>query len=290
MSDSATPPPSSPHAAPPKPVAQEIKIIAHSSLFYWWPVWFFGFLFAAWTYVDNYRLAIVSADSQIREEVQPDGRKVYKIWVEGNSERLLSDSVRARHDAPTELVPGPRVSPRPWMGPVYLLVLFLVIIITNVPLRGLWSLVAIISIILVAVLMTLFDKWDVVLQKSGDLHIYMNMAGYLALSTGVFIAWVAAVWVFDRRTYIVFTPGQIKVCEEIGGREKVFDTTNLSLEKHRDDWFRHIILGFGTGDLTVKTAGADRHEIVLPNVAFIGFKIDAIEQMLRTKQTEQTRV
>ena len=36
----------------------------------------------------------------------------------------------------------PHISPRTWMGPMYLIILILVIVITNVPLRGLWSLVA----------------------------------------------------------------------------------------------------------------------------------------------------
>jgi hypothetical protein len=43
-------------------------------------------------------------------------------------------------------------------------------------------------------------------------------------------------------------------------------------------------LGFGTGDLTIKTSGAERHEIVLPNVAFIAFKIKAIQQILHAQE------
>jgi len=182
--------------------------------------------------------------------------------------------------------PRIRVSSRVWMGPVFLVILFLVILITNIPLRGLWSLVAIISIAMVALIFTVFDIWDDLLRQFGNLHIHINMAGYLFLAVGVFAAWALAVFFFDRRSYIIFTPGQIRVCEEIGGREKVYDTTGLTIEKHRSDWFRHIILGFGSGDLSVKTAGADRHEILMPNVAFIGFKIDAIEDMIRSREVK----
>ena len=60
----------------------------------------------------------------------------------------------------------------------------------------------------------------------------------------------------------------------------------MTIEKRRDDWFRHIFLGFGSGDMVIRTAGADRHEILMPNVALIGFKIDPIQQLMRQRQIE----
>jgi hypothetical protein len=284
MSTGPTPPAAPAPAG--KAIPQEIKVIAHSNLFYWWPVWFFGLLFSLWTYADNYRMAIIGDRSQIEKTgIGDDGKERFVIKVEGDTERLLKDSKAEKtNDGASYLAVRPRVSTRSWMGPLFLLILFLVVIITNVPLRGLWSLVTIISIVVISLILSLMDKWDDLLRAMGDLHVYINMAGYLAISLALLAAWIIAVYVFDRRTYIIFTAGQVKVCEEIGGREKVYDTTGMTLEKRRDDWFRHIILGFGTGDLTVRAAGADRHEIILPNVAFIGFKIDAIESMLRARQ------
>ncbi len=287
MSTSPTPPATP--AVPAKPVAQEIKVVSHSHLLYWWPVWFFGFIFALWTQIDGDRLAIIGPNSRIVQGKGSDNRDIVYIRVEGDTERLLNEAreqEKKANDKPDEkmFVPMIKISHRSWMGPVFFVILFLVIMITNVPLRGLWSLVAIISIVVIALLLSLFEKWDALLKALGDLHIFVNMAGYLAISVALLVAWVMAVLVFDRRTYAIFTPGQLKVCEEIGGREKVYDTTGLSLEKRRDDWFRHLFLGFGTGDLTIKTVGADRHEIVLPNVSFIAFKIHAIEQMMRSRQ------
>ncbi len=40
---------------------REIVVISHSPIFYWWPVWFVGFLMAALTYLDGHRMAIVPA-------------------------------------------------------------------------------------------------------------------------------------------------------------------------------------------------------------------------------------
>ena len=47
----------------------------------------------------------------------------------------------------------------------------------------------------------------------------------------------------------------------------------MTIEKRRDDWFRHIFLGFGSGDLVVRTAGADRHDILMPTSPSSGSKL-----------------
>ena len=266
--------------------SRELRIYSHSGLYYWWPVWFFGFVFALWTLAEDNRMVIVPHKGTVIEK--DDVSKKVTITVIGIEEKIedmrLWKEAETVEGKPDSAHPRLRVSSKVWMGPLYLTILFLVILITNVPLRGLWSLVAIISIALLALTFSLFDLWDSLLRNFGNLHIHMNMGGYLFLAVGVCAAWALAVFFFDRRSYIIFTPGQIRVCEEIGGREKVYDTTGLAIEKHRADWFRHIILGFGTGDLSVKTSGADRHEILMPNVAFIGFKIDAIESMIRSRE------
>ena len=82
---------------------------------------------------------------------------------------------------------------------------------------------------------------------------------------------------------MIFTPGQFKVCTEIGGGEKVYDTTGMTIEKQRSDLFRHWILGLGSGDLIVNTSGAQAHHFDLPNVLFIGRKVQQIEEMLRER-------
>lgn len=37
----------------------DLRIYAHSSLFFWWPVWAVAFVMALWTYLDNYHLVLV---------------------------------------------------------------------------------------------------------------------------------------------------------------------------------------------------------------------------------------
>jgi hypothetical protein len=178
-----------------------------------------------------------------------------------------------------------RVSHHAWLGTIYLLILLVVIFITNVPLRGLWSFVAIMAVVVLALIITLFHGWDTLFESVADLKVYINLAGYLTMSTAVFIIWAVATYGFDRRTFIIFSPGQIKVCEHVGASVRTYDAVGVTFEKQRDDLFRHYILGFGSGDLIVRTAGAERHEIRLQNVLGIGWKLKPIEDLLREKTT-----
>jgi hypothetical protein len=299
---------STPAAPAPQPAVgltgpNEIRVYSHSSLFYWWPVWFFGFVFALITWIDGGRMAIVDHDSLlIREKMDIGGQEktvsrivspddAYRMNqivapADDNAKKWFRDQNGAIQAGAVVETLKPRVSHRSWMGPTFLFILLLVVLITNVPLRGLWSLVVIITLVVAALLISLFGGWDVIFSNIAALHVFINLAGYLVIAGVLAGMWTVATFVFDRRSYVIFTPGQIRVCEEVGARERTCDTTGLSIEKHRDDWFRHIILGFGTGDLTIRTAGADRHEITMPNIALIGYKIDAIQQMIRHRQID----
>jgi hypothetical protein len=291
-----------PPAADTTPGFDEIRVYSHSPLFYWWPVWLFGFIFSLVTLMDNDRMAVVPGETLLVKE-KVDGKLRTTVYAPAQDNDLMAKITVPATDkdrqnlekAGTKLPVGseayeirPHVSARSWIGPTYLIILFLVIIITSVPLRGLWSLVVLIGLVVLALMVSLFKWWDDILGALYGLHVFINLAGYLLLSTGLFVGWAVATFIFDRRSYIVFTPGQIRVCEEIGSRERTYDTTGMTIEKHRDDWFRHIFLGFGSGDLSVRTAGADRNEILMPNIALIGFKIDPIQQLIRQRQIDTT--
>src|SRR5262249_27695669 len=154
-----------------------------------------------------------------------------------------------------------------------------VVVITNVPLRGMWSVVVILTIIMLSVIFALAGWWERIFSALNLLDIRINMGGYLFIGLFLFAIWLITMLAFDRQIYIVFTPGQFKVCTEIGGGEKVYDTIGLTLERQRSDLFRHLILGLGSGDLVVKTSGAQAHHFDLPNVLFISKKVQMIEDL-----------
>src|SRR5438105_201733 len=80
MSSTPTPPPpgATPLSAPPPSPTHaaeevEIKIISHSNLFYWWPVWAVGLIMAVLTFFDGHRMAIVPEGTVARTGVTVAG-------------------------------------------------------------------------------------------------------------------------------------------------------------------------------------------------------------------------
>jgi hypothetical protein len=149
-----------------------------------------------------------------------------------------------------------------------------------------WSVVVIITVIALSVIFALAGWWESIFNALSLLDIRINMGGYLFIGIGLFGIWLFTLLFFDRQIYMVFTPGQFKVCTEIGGGEKVYDAMGLTLERQRGDLFRHYILGLGSGDLVVRTSGAQAHQFDLPNVLFISKKVQLIETLLQTKKVE----
>lgn len=166
------------------------------------------------------------------------------------------------------------------LGVLYFLTLFLTIIITNFSMRGLASGVAIMGGILLAVILAFLGWWDEIFRWFGNLTIHLTLGAYFWFSTLIFVTWVLTVFVFDRLSYWEVTPGQITHKLLFGSGSKSYNAQGMGLEKHRDDVFRHWLLGSGSGDLKIRTSGATREEIDLLNVLFIGSKVDAMQRLI----------
>jgi hypothetical protein len=290
---STTPAPSAP--PPPKPAQdeRELKIVSHSNLFYWWPVWAVGLLMGLLTLIDNHRMAVVPEGSHAHRTV---GVKIDAAGGTEDREAIVlpkpKDAKHARQlppdDADEPFQPSLHMASTGTYGVIFLITLLLVIVITNVPLRGMWSVVVIVTVILLSVIFGLAhwggrSWWELIIEKLALLDIRINAAGYFFVSGILLAIWLITFLFFDQQTYIIFTPGQLKVRTEIGGGEKAFDSMGMTVEKQRSDLFRHWILGLGSGDLVVNTTGAGVHHFDLPNVLFIGKKVQEIEDMLREK-------
>jgi hypothetical protein len=170
------------------------------------------------------------------------------------------------------------------MGVAYIITLFLVILISNITLRGLASALAITGIALLAVLFAYFDLWSGIFDWFGSLNVFINAGAYFWFSTLIFVVWAFATFVFDRMTYWRITPGQITQEKVFGASTKSFDTESMTFEKRRDDIFRHWLLGLGSGDLRIHAFSAGQREnIEIPNVLFIGSKIQAIQLLIATQ-------
>jgi hypothetical protein len=302
---SATPPtpPSKPvppvSSVPPPPTTrEEITIYSHSNLFYWWPIWALGFLFGVLTFFSHHVMAIVPNEIEVSRTwlVQSapgeDPKPREGILVVNDGKHHLPPATKINNALEPPEKPHLKVSGQKDFGMVFVLVLLFVIATTNVPLRGLWSVVA----ILVVLMLLLMAERSGMLGQIVDLYrlidIRINMAGYMLLATGLIIPWLQAFFFWDHQIYIRFTPGQMRVVTAVGSGEQVYDTQGMTVEKQRSDFFRNVVIAGpfgGSGDLIVRTSGAQAHQFELHNVLGISRKVSQIEEMLRKRNVIETK-
>jgi len=261
---------------PPK----EIVIISHSTIFYWWPVWLVGFLMAAFTYLSGQLMALVppgTVAESSRTVAGNDGPRDVLVLPPGKqlpTDRATETPLQPRFHMPVSNNPGV----------IFAITLCLVIVITNVHMRGLWSVVVILAIAFVAVVLAVLGWWDVILRTLGLIDIHINALGYVSISLFLFAIWALTFLLYDRRMATIFSRGKVRVRTVIGGGETSYDTFGIRVEKHTDDIFRHWLLGFGSGDLTVKTSGTNAAQFEIPNVLFINRKLELIRRMLLERE------
>jgi hypothetical protein len=280
----ATPPGAVPVYEVPPPGARKKKIdylvvYGHSNLLYWWPVWLVSFILAGVTYLEGHQMAVVPHGTVVEHNAAIAGLAGPRdalVAPEGQSFRLAPEEGKR----PTA---GMTVSSNNNLGVIFVATLVLVALSSTILFRGLVSLVVVIVLIALTVTFALFGWWNDILAYLGGLDIRMNAAGYLAVAIPLFLAWLAVVLLYDRQIYMVFDQGQIRYVREVGDSEVVMQSEGAIVEKKRNDVFRHWLLGFGTGDLMVRTGGPGGPTIELENVIGIGRKLTVINQMVKEK-------
>jgi hypothetical protein len=258
------------------PLPTSITVISHSMLFYWWPVWLCGLLFGVLSLLDGYHLAVVPEGASLTGPTDIAGSPVYTLIVP-RDDPILRGAAGENEPFPV------RVTASPVYGLIFCTVLLFVIFSTNVPLRGLWSWVALLSLIILALVFAGLGLWGTIAQTLGRLHIYLSAAGYLFVSIALLLLWLVTVFGYDRQRYIVFTPGQLVVHREVGDMQRVYDTANVTVEKRRSDLFRHVLLGFLSGDLIIQLPGQQGGQLELPNVLFAEWKVKQVADLMKTR-------
>jgi hypothetical protein len=214
-----------------------LRIYSRSNIFYWWPVWLFGFLFAFITYFQG---GVIDVD-QVRRE-----------WFHPSSA----------------------------LGLAYIFILMAVITFSNLTMRGIYSVTLLLTIAFLTVLFAWIGWWDEIFYFVPLLSVHMNMGFYLVFSSLVLVLWLLSFFIFDRVQYWRVRPGQLTREDMIGGAEETYDTRGMLVQEFSDDYFRHYLLGLGTDDISLQTAGAKQKTIRINNVLFANAKVDAIQRLV----------
>jgi hypothetical protein len=262
----------------------QVVVYHHSTLFYWWPVWLLGYVFALYTYVDNKHLAIVPAGTEAVESREIDvghGKREERHVLILPPGKELVRKTDAKGDRAIFQPTIYTTSHRP-IGTIYALTLLVVIAMTSISVRGLWSLFVFLLVVMLTIIFQLAGWWEIIFHNLGQLSVYINLGGYLLISSVLFALWVINVFFFDRQTYMIFTPGQVRVRLVIGGEETVYDAAGMVVQRQRNDMFRHWVLGFGSGDLLIRPAGV-AYPLELPNVFNVSQVVRRIEKMVQEK-------
>jgi hypothetical protein len=275
--------------------SREIRLYSHSPIFYWWPVWLVGFALAFVTYFDGTRMALVPPGTEARRdwvvEVAPGERATREGLIlppsePGHPQHLPPEGDRTAGAAlPAPEQPHVRMASNQYLGSIFVITLLVVFVCSNVPLRGLWEWIAVLAIGLVISVVAVYGWWGSLMEWFGLLHMYINMACYVFLSTWLFALWAVTVFFFDTRTYIILCAGQVRIRQEIGHGEKIYDVTNMTFHLQPNVFLRHRVLGlFGAGDLVVRTGGPQAEVIDWPNVLFVRRRLKQIEHMLHSRE------
>ena len=178
------------------------------------------------------------------------------------------------------LATAPGARPSSALGLTYLSILLLLIVFTNVRLRGVNSIMALTAVAFVAVLLAWLGLWDDIAGLIPYLTVHMNTGFYLVFSSGLLIIWLLMFFVFDRLTYWRVRPGQMTVEHLIGGGAESFNATGLRFHKLNSDLFR-ATLGFDAGDLEATTSDGTKLELF--NVIFVSRKVAAVEELIAVR-------
>ncbi len=276
--DASTPRPATANA----PVA--VSLFGHSNFFFWWPVWALAFAFGALTWWSNERLAIVPADTTIQHDAAAKQivLTIPDASATGTLKTALEQKAKAEDGFPQ------RIADNKNYGVLFTTGLLLIILITNIRMRGPWSLIIVVSIVVLTVLLAYMGAWDNIFTSLALFRVSISSSGYFYLAGVLFPAWLVVVFFFDRQAYVVFTPREVRVRSELGGPELTFSVFNLTITRRREDEFRHWILGYGSSDLTIQTAGENGQEFIFFNVLSVGTKLHALREMYKDSPVKIT--
>ena len=113
---------------------RELVVFHHSNLFYWWPVWLLGFILAGYTWYENDRMAIVPPGTEAVEKQRLQGQEEDRDLLILPKGKHVRTHLNAEGEREINQ-PYVRMSRHKGLGTLFMAVLLLVIIITNVTMR-----------------------------------------------------------------------------------------------------------------------------------------------------------
>jgi len=171
------------------------------------------------------------------------------------------------------------IHPSASLGIVYVTIFFMTLVFTNFTFRGSASLGVGMALIMMAMAFALLGVWDNIFDAIGYLSVHMNLGFYVLTSPLLFGLWAYSTFLHIRFNHYRVRPGQLEKVKLIGDREISYDTRGAVVEKFGEDFFRHWILGLGSGDICISTSGAKSEELIIRNVLHVDKTISSLRKL-----------
>ena len=131
----------------------------------------------------------------------------WPAWVAGFAVALISYTQGRDVAIVPEIID--RVHPSNNPGIFFIAVLVSLIVFTTTKLRGIYSVVTVVTVAFFVVLFAWFGWWDNILRFIPHISARANMGFYLLFSGSLLAVWLLAFFVFDRLTIWRVRPGQM---------------------------------------------------------------------------------
>lgn len=165
-------------------------------------------------------------------------------------------------------------------GFLFMALLLLVAIVTTVRMKGIRSVVLVLAVALLTVLAAWLGFLDDIFQVVPALSTHLSAGFYLSFGGILLLVWFTVVFLFDRLVFWQISEGQLVRVRVIGMAEKAYDARGLTVEHEADDLLRHVVIGFGSGDIILRTSGAEQATVPLRNALRVNHKIDRIHHLV----------
>jgi hypothetical protein len=230
-------------------------------------------------------VADIGADTLAVHEVKIYGHSPIVFWWPGWVVAFVLAFMTSMMGVPVSIGQGESELVLPQSTPhvVFTVTIILLILFTNVKMRGIYSITFIVATMCVVLLFAYMDWWERIFALLPYLTIHINLGFYLFFGTALFLLWAVTFFIFDKLTYWRVRPGQVIEERLIGGGQRTFDTDGLQFEQRPADLIQQTILGFGAGDLVLRTGGVNKSEIVISNVLLANDRIRRAQQLISVK-------
>ncbi len=183
-----------------------------------------------------------------------------------------------------------KIATSPWLGIGFLLIMFGVLIFTQLRARGIYAVIMLLAVAVIGLLVHMVIGWAFIWDLVTLVKVHMNMAFYVMVFIISFALWVYVTFIHARLTYGVVNPGEIGWHSPLTGRVETYRPLNFQVIKRSDDLVVHALLGLrflglGTGDIEVKfdvPGGGSQHH-VFKNVWRPDKKIGNMELLIQDR-------